>query len=233
LTQPGFAHERELRLPWKFTDPPLLFIGGRHKAECFAPARFHRERDENTVYEVRFIANRFISIQPDASSAFASRSGSPAIQFGIRAHHRFSHPDCPFPLLYVGASIPACLWKYFGDDVSGGQRVISAAQWNGCSLSRIAVPQLEVSAVSQEPTRGAMGADKASLLAVDLNVPQAWGLAVQQHPATSGLLPGNSTHRQISWSHFDQAPACFIQVGLASRMTPSLSVNCTRLLASV
>jgi hypothetical protein len=87
------------------------------------------------------------------------------------------------PLLYVGASIPACLWEYFGDDVLGGRRVISAAKWNGCSLSRIAVPQLKVCAVSQEPTRDAMGVDKASLLATDLSVPQAWGLAVQQHPA--------------------------------------------------
>jgi hypothetical protein len=61
--------------------------------------------------------------------------------------------------------------------------VISAAKWNGCSLSQIAVPQLKVCAVSQEPTRDAMGVDKASLLAADLSIPQAWGLAVQQHPA--------------------------------------------------
>jgi len=111
------------------------------------------------------------------------RSGSPAIQFDIRLHHRFSHPSSPFPLLYVGASVPACLWEYFGDDVLGGQRVISAAKWNGCSLSRIAIPPLRVCAVSQEPTRDAMGVDKASLLATDISIPQAWGLALQQHPA--------------------------------------------------
>ena len=28
-----------------------------------------------------------------------------------------------------------------------------------------------------------MGVDKASLLAADLSIPQAWGLAVQEHPA--------------------------------------------------
>jgi hypothetical protein len=95
-------------------------------------------------------------------------------------------------VLYVGASIGACLWEYFGDDVLGGQRVISAGKWNGCSLSRIAVPQLEVCAVSQEPTRDAMGVDKASLLATDLNVPQAWGLAVQQHPAAFDALKYSS-----------------------------------------
>ena len=124
-----------------------------------------------------------VTHQPQRGWFRVHRTGSTAIWFAVRAHHRFSHPQSPFPLLYVGASIPACLWDYFGDDVFGGQRVISAAKWNGCSLSRIAAPQLKVCAVSLEPTRDAMGVDKASLLATDLSVPQAWGLAVQQHSA--------------------------------------------------
>jgi hypothetical protein len=95
-------------------------------------------------------------------------------------------------VLYVGASIAACLWEYFGDDVFGGQRVISATKWNGCSLSRIVVPQLKVCAVSQEPTRDAMGVDKASLLAADLSYPRAWALAVQQHPAAFEAIKHSS-----------------------------------------
>ncbi len=50
-------------------------------------------------------------------------------------------------------------------------------------MSRIVVPRLKVCAVSLEPTRNAMGVDKASLLAADINIPQQWGLAVQEHPA--------------------------------------------------
>ena len=61
--------------------------------------------------------------------------------------------------------------------------MISKAKWDGCSLSRLSVPQVRACATSQEPTRNAMGVDKASLLAADISVPQAWGLAVQQHPA--------------------------------------------------
>ena len=38
-------------------------------------------------------------------------------------------------------------------------------------------------AVSLERTRDALSVDKASLLAADLTIPQAWGLAVQGHPA--------------------------------------------------
>jgi hypothetical protein len=79
--------------------------------------------------------------------------------------------------------VSVCLWEYFGDDVFGGRHVISASKWDGCSLSRINIPEVKVCAVSLEPTRNAMGLDKASLLASDLSVTQAWGLAVQQHPA--------------------------------------------------
>lgn len=121
--------------------------------------------------------------QPQQAWFRVHRSAAPAVQFGKLLHHRFSHPQCPFPLLYAGATIAVCLWECFGDDIFGGRRVISAAKWNGCSLSRSVVPQLKVCAASQEPTRNAMGVDKDSLLAADLTIPQAWGLAVQEHPA--------------------------------------------------
>jgi len=111
------------------------------------------------------------------------KSDSPAVQFGSSPHHRFSHPHCPFALLYVGLTIQTCLWEAFGDDLFQGTRVISAAKWNGRCLSQIVVPELKVCAVSLERTRDAMSVDKPSLLAADLTIPQAWGLAVQEHPA--------------------------------------------------
>lgn len=124
-----------------------------------------------------------VTRQPRRTWFRVHRAGSPAVRFGIQAHHRFSHPDCPYPLLYLGASLSTCLLEYFGDEVLAGQRVIAASKWNGCRLSRIEVPALRVCAFSHEATRIAMGVDKASLLASDLAVPQAWGLAVQRHPA--------------------------------------------------
>ncbi len=113
----------------------------------------------------------------------AHKTGSPAISFGKLAHHRFSHPNCPLPLLYVGANIQTCLWECFGDDVFQGKRAISAGKWRGTCLSQIVVPELKVCAISQARTRDTMSVDKASLLAADLNIPQAWGLALQEHPA--------------------------------------------------
>jgi hypothetical protein len=111
------------------------------------------------------------------------KAGSSAVTFGKLPHHRFSHPDCPFPLLYLGATIQTSLWEVFGDDIFQGKRVISSAKWAGCHLSQIVVPELAVCAVSLQRTRDAMSVDKASLLATDFTVPQAWGLAIQRHPA--------------------------------------------------
>jgi hypothetical protein len=118
--------------------------------------------------------------------------GAPAVQFGVRCHHRFSHPDSPQGLLYLGSSLSTCLWEVFGDDVFNGQWVISAAKWAGCGASQVTVPELRVCAVTLERTRDAMNVDKASLMAADLRVPQAWGPAVQQHPAAFEALKFSS-----------------------------------------
>lgn len=110
-------------------------------------------------------------------------TGSPAVHFRNLPHHRFSHPAGLFPLLYLGANIQTCLWEVFGDDVFRGKRAISSARWSGCCISRIAVPAVNVCATTLERTRDAMNVDKASLMAADLSIPQAWSLAIQRHPA--------------------------------------------------
>lgn len=124
-----------------------------------------------------------VTRQPQRAWFRVHKSGSPAVRFAKLSHHRFSHPEAPYPLLYVGATVATCLWEMFGDDVFQGRRAIPAGKWEGCTLSRILVPELKVCAFNLERTRSALGVDKASLLAADLTVPQAWGLAVQQHPA--------------------------------------------------
>ncbi len=133
-----------------------------------------------------------VTRQPAQEWFRVHRSDLPAIQFGIHAHHRFSHPKSLFPVLYLGGSVPTCLWEYFGDEMFGRNRVISAGRWDGCSLSRVDVPQLGVCALGRAKTRDAMGVDKGSLLASDLNVPQSWALAIQEHPLAFGAIKYNS-----------------------------------------
>lgn len=124
-----------------------------------------------------------VSRQPARAWFRVHRTGVSALDFGIRDYHRFSHAGCPYPLLYVGANIPTCLWEVFGDDVFQGGRTIALSKWNGRCLSQIKAPELRACAVSAGKTRDAMGVDKSSLLDEDLAFPQEWGLAVQRHPA--------------------------------------------------
>jgi hypothetical protein len=90
--------------------------------------------------------------------------------------------------------------------------VISAAKWGGCCLSQILVPELNLCAVSQERTRDAMSVDRASLMAADLNISQAWGLAVQEHPAAFEAI-------KYSSRFLDQScVALFDRGGLSSKL---------------
>jgi hypothetical protein len=89
------------------------------------------------------------------------------------------------------------------------------------------IPQLKVCAVSLEPTRDAMGVDKASLLATDLSIPQARGLAVQQHPATFDAL-------KYSSRFIDQpCVALFDRGGMPARIRAALLGPLNRLDAAV
>ena len=72
-----------------------------------------------------------------------------------------------------------------------------------------------------------MGVDKASLLATDLGVPQAWGLAVQQHPAAFEAIKYSS--------RFIDQPclALFDRGGMAAQVQETLLGPLGRLDAAV
>lgn len=124
-----------------------------------------------------------VTRQPKREWFRVHRGTAPALDFGIHSYHRYSHSNCPYPLLYVGSNLQTCLWEVFGDDIFQGSRTISASKWTHRCVSQITIPELKVCAVSTEKTREAMGVDKGTLLAVNLAIPQEWGLAIQQHPA--------------------------------------------------
>jgi len=124
-----------------------------------------------------------VTRQPARAWFRVHRPGAPALDFGIHEYHRFSHASSPYPWLYLGPNIQTCLWELFGDDVFQGNRSVAMSRWTGRCFSQLSLPQLKVCAVSTQRTREAMGVDKSSLLDEDLSIPQAWGLALQKHPA--------------------------------------------------
>ena len=106
-----------------------------------------------------------------------------AIYFSLNPAHRFSHPDCPHKLLYAAIDPQTCLWESFGDRVFDGRHVLPKTIWDDASISAVNVPPLHLCDLSNSRTRGALTVDLTALMNDDLAVPQAWGLAIQNHPA--------------------------------------------------
>jgi RES domain-containing protein len=115
-----------------------------------------------------------------------------AISFGLNPAHRFSHPTCPYRFLYLGADLETCLWERFGDTVFDQDHRVLKALWMSISASAIQVPRLSVCDFGSTGMRNALNVDMTALMSYDLSVSQAWGLAIQQHPAKFASIKFNS-----------------------------------------
>lgn len=110
-------------------------------------------------------------------------SAAHAVVFNLKPTHRYSHPDCPFPILYVALDPETCLWEVLGDAVFDHGHALPRTHWDDLMISRIVVPPLRVCDLSKTTTRGALIVDLAALMNDDVSIPQEWGLAIQSHPS--------------------------------------------------
>ena len=106
-----------------------------------------------------------------------------AIFFRLKPTHRYSHPSCPYPILYLGIDVETCLWEIFGDAVFDKGHALPRTQWDDLMVSSIYVPPLHLCDLSRTTTRGTLTVDLAALMSAELSVPQQWGLAIQRHPS--------------------------------------------------
>ena len=111
------------------------------------------------------------------------RVDSASLNFGLAPHHRFSHPDSPYPVLYLGSDPATCLWERFGDVMFDGNHTIPRNQWAASILTEIRVGELSVCDLADARVRAAMMVDVAALTSNDFAITHAWGLAIQRHPA--------------------------------------------------
>lgn len=111
------------------------------------------------------------------------QSTYPARFFSLNASHRFSHPECPFEFLYLGGDPATCLFERFGDIAYDRKLAIANSIWRAYSISSLEVPQITVCDLTNAKTLSALRVDLAALTNNDLKIAQAWGLAIQQHPA--------------------------------------------------
>ena len=109
--------------------------------------------------------------------------GLNAIYFTLNPGHRYSHPNCPNPILYVAIDPETCLLERFGDYLYDHARQLPQTIWASTLISRIDAPPFHLCDLSRTTTRSALTADLAALMSADLSVPQQWGLEIQNHPS--------------------------------------------------
>jgi hypothetical protein len=137
----------------------------------------------------------------------------PAIRFRIVAGHRFSHSESPGGLLYLGESLPTCLWECFGDELLDNQKRLSASRWAKSHTSRVhSAASFKLCDLTDEKTRLALGVDLSALMHTDLSIPQAWSLAIQNHPAQVDGL------RYLSRLNNEPSLVIFERLGATSKL---------------
>ena len=106
-----------------------------------------------------------------------------AVQFRVASSHRFSHPDAPGGLLYLAFDLETCLWECFGDAILAPVSVISRSVWMNRRVSCLtSATSFRICDLTDLKTRSSLKVDLSTLNHTDLVVPNAWGLAIQNHP---------------------------------------------------
>lgn len=107
--------------------------------------------------------------------------------------------------MYLAGSFNTCIWERFGDDILNPGSPVSRSIWTQRQFSTIRVSVVRVCDLTDENVRAQVGIDLSALHHTDISVPQAWGLAVQEHPnAFEGLLYPSRFDGQVCLALFDR-----------------------------
>lgn len=101
--------------------------------------------------------------------------------------------------MYLAEDLETCLWECFGDAILDPGARVPLLKWSQSQTSEIGLNQpLPVCDLTDLGTRRDLGLDLSALNHPDLAVPQAWGLALQTHPASVGgfYFPSRFTGRR-------------------------------------
>jgi hypothetical protein len=113
----------------------------------------------------------------------------PASLFRLNPSHHFSHADAPGGLLYLGEEVETCFWECFGDGILDPGSTLARVDLESRRLSRIfSQSTFKLCDLTDLSTRRKLGIDLSALKHTELDIPHAWGLAIQSHPdAPDGL----------------------------------------------
>ena len=109
--------------------------------------------------------------------------GFKALYFSLNPSHRFSHPKCPYKILYVAIDPETCLFERFGDTLYDTKHHLPQTLWDSTAISTVEAPPFHLCDLSTTTTRTTLTVDLTALMNADLAVPQQWGLEIQNHPS--------------------------------------------------
>jgi hypothetical protein len=134
------------------------------------------------------------------------------IRFSKSDESRFSPSGGPCGALYLGADPETCILEKFGDIIYGyrqrGKQVVLAdAVWRSRELTQLVLPGIKVCDLTNATTLQQCGVDASALMLPDLAVPQAWGVALMNHPNNfDGILYLSRFTQAHCLAIFDRAP---------------------------
>jgi hypothetical protein len=165
----------------------------------------------------------------DTSGWRISHEEAPLVDWSASAEARFSHPDLPFKVLYLGMSKETCFWERFGEEIrdqAPGARAISRKLlaervWKTWKID--GDDALRCLDLTDMTTLRAMGADAATFLS-SYGITQAWSKALMEHPAgIDGLVYASRLNAP------DRCHAIFARPPLAANPTLfALAVSAVR-----
>jgi len=68
------------------------------------------------------------------------------------------------------------------------KKAIAKSLWQAHSVSTVRVPEIQVCDLTNAKTLSALMVDLSALMHPELRTPQAWGLAIQRHPANFQVI---------------------------------------------
>lgn len=147
------------------------------------------------------------------------------IYFSKNDANRFSPSAGPCGALYVAADPETCLMETYGDRIYGfkqrnEQVALPDSDWKSRHVALLTVPALPICDLTNPKTLQECGVDATALVYPELAVPQAWAVAIMQHPANfAGIRYLSRFTHAPCLAIFDRVPNVGVRRSLGSLPT--------------
>jgi hypothetical protein len=176
----------------------FLYVGRKQLGgESFAEAMREPRGRGNAKPPPADLAGRDLSdliVEPRLSGWRISHGKAPLLDWSDNEEARFSRPDLPFKVLYLGMTKETCFWERFGEEIRDqalgsralSERILAERVWKTWTVG--ARDRLRCLDLTKAETLRRLGADGSTFLS-HYGITQARSKALMEHPAEiEGLI---------------------------------------------